>query len=322
MTAPTLAGLLDGVLAAGPPTASAVGCAHDHDLVDELRAQLEHAAESAVTGVDETLLPMRAPKDRIAKVLACEQHLVATSSAGEERSDLSESMVRGRVLDRLLHHHVHGGGAGRGAGAALAIAEGAFEAERDDEVIAWLGARADARERLDEDAAAFAERLDGLGPIDAAWWPRCEERLRVDLAGGRLVCSAQLDLVVGGRGTDRPMVIVEAKSGQFGQDHRDGLFWYALLAALRHGTPPAAVIGWSAWDGAGWSQPVSDALLRGAAQRAVTAFERLGDLARGRTPVRTACRACRWCPEQTTCDVAVLDALDGDDDGDGDIDDR
>lgn len=279
------------------------------DLVADLRAQLDDAARAAVDGIDPDALPLRVPKDRLAKVLACEQLAVATAQHGA----LSEPVVRGRILDRLLHHHVHG--AGPVPGPALAIAEGAFDAERDDEVVAWLGERIEERARLADDATGFAERLRDLGPLDADWWPRCEDRLRVDLADGRVVCSAQLDLVVGGRPTERPMVVVEVKSGRFGQDHREGLFWYALLAALRHPTPPSAVIGWSAWDGAGWIQPVTEPVLRGAAERATIAFDRLGALAHGRTPVRTPCRACAWCPEQSTCPVAPVPDDEDDDDG-------
>ena len=276
------------------------------DLVGDLRADLESAAAVAADGVDPDRLPIRAPKDRISKVLACEHLATATAEHGE----LSEPVVRGRILDRLLHHHVHG--AGTVGGPALAIAEGALDAERDDETVEWLQDRLEERSRLAEDATDFASRLHELGPIDPSWWPRCEDRVRVDLAGGRVVCSAQLDLVAGGRPTDLPMVVVEAKSGPFSRDHREGLFWYALLAALRHGTPPAAVIGWSAWDGNGWAQTVTEGMLRGAAQRSVTALERLGELARGRTPVRTPCRGCAWCPERPTCDVAATPE-DGDD---------
>lgn len=288
-----LADQLEGVRTAEPTI-------HDGALVDELRAELDVAARAATDGVHPDLLPLRAPKDRISRVLACEQ--LAASTA--EHGPLSEPVVRGRILDRLLHHHVHG--AGPVAGPALAIAEGAFDAERDDELTAWLSSRLDERARLADDASAFAERLRDWGPIDPSWWARCEDRLRVDLAGGRLVCSAQIDLVVGGPPTGLPMVIVEAKSGRFGQDHRDGLFWYALLATLRHGRPPAAVIGWSAWDGAGWCQAVSEGMLRGAAQRGGDALARFGALARGRPPARTACRGCAWCPERSTCSTAVV----------------
>lgn len=295
MTSPTLAALLDGVLASPPPILE------PEPLLAELRADLEDAARAATDGLPERALPLRAPKDRISKVLACEAHLLATAVHGE----LSEPIVRGRVLDRLLHHHVHGGGPPPAAVPALAIAEGAFEAERDDELLAWLAERTDARPGLAEDATAFAERLVTWGPIDPAWWPRCEDRLRVDLAGGRLVCAAQLDVVMGGEPTGRPMVVVEVKSGRFGQDHRDGLFWYAVLASLRHGTPPAAVIAWSAWDGAGWAQPVTEPVLRAATHRAAVAFARLGALARGEAATRTACRACAWCPEQATCPAAA-----------------
>ena len=288
-----LADLLDGVRTADRAITG-------EGLVAELRAVLDLAARAAVENVDAELLPIRAPKDRISKVLACEQLAASTVVHGE----LSEPVVRGRVLDRLLHHHVHGAGPARGP--ALALAEGAFAAERDDELTSWLSSHLDERARLADDASSFATRLREWGSIDPSWWPRCEDRLRVDLADGQLVCSAQIDLVVGGSPTGLPMVVVEVKSGRFGQDHRDGLFWYALLAAIRHGRPPAAVVGWSAWDGAGWCQPVTEGMLQGAAQRGIDAFARLGELARGRAPQRTACRGCTWCPERPTCSVAVV----------------
>jgi hypothetical protein len=137
--------------------------------------------------------------------------------------------------------------------------------------------------------------------------------VRVDLAGGDVVCAATFDLAVGGRPTERPLVIAEMKSGRFTQEHRDGLFWYALLAALRHRVAPGAVIGWSAQDGRGWAQPVTAAVLEAATQRGCAALDRIGDLERGRPPRRTACRACTWCTERDTCPEAapVVDDDDG-----------
>lgn len=298
----TLAALLDGVVASSV-------------AVDDLRVALEDAAGAAVEGVDPAQLPLRAPKDTITKVLACEQHLVATQGEWE----LAEPVVRGRVLDRLLHHRVHGDGSAPNE-SALAIAESAFEAERDDDVIEWLMVNADGRARLDEDATEFAGRLDtwlgrredGSSAIDPGWWPRCESRIGVELAGGRMLCTAQLDLAVGGGATGRPLVIIEVKSGRFSQEHRDGLFWYALVGALRYATPPAAVIGWSAWDGVGWCQPVTGGVLEASTHRACAAFERLGALARGLPPTRTACRACTWCPERDTCAEAAVPDVDDD----------
>jgi hypothetical protein len=294
-------------LLADVPARPAAGV--DDALRDELRARLDAAATTATTGLGADDLPIRVPKDRLSKVLACE-HLA--SIAGRD-AGINETVVRGRVLDRLLHHHVHGLPVTNPVRTpALAIAEGAFEAEREDELCEWLLVESEARQRLADDATAFVEHLDALGPVDPAWWPRCEDRLRVDLAGGRVVCAAQLDLVLGGAPTEHPMVLLEAKSGRFGQDHRDGLFWYALLATLRHATPPVAVIGWSGWDGAGWVQPVTEPLLLGAADRAVEAISRIGSIAGGRVPTRSACRACAWCPERESCPVA--DPGVGDDD--------
>lgn len=275
-------------------------------LLDALRAQLDHAARGAVDGLPHDLLPLRVPKDRLTKVLTCERHLLATL----EHGDLTEPIVRGRVLDRLLHHHVHGGATATRQ-PALALAEGAFEAERDDDLTQWLGDNLDARERLASEADAFAERLRVLGAVPSDWWPRCEDRIRVDLADGDVVCAAQLDLVAGGAPTPHPLVVLEAKSGRFGPDHRDGLFWYALVLALRHGRAPAAAIAWSAWDGATWCQPITEGVLRAATDRACVALARLGELVRGRTPTATACRACAWCPVRETCGArAEVDADD------------
>lgn len=274
--------------------------------IDAIRDALEHAAQGAVAGVPADRLPLRVTKDRIARVLQCEHHAVITANGHE----LSEPVVRGRVLDRLLHHQVHGGGPAPGP--ALAIAEGAFEAERADDVVAWLSDQTGARERLAEDAGDFRARLTAWGSVDPDWWPRCEDRVRVDLAGGDVACAATFDLAVGGDPTGRPLVIAEVKSGRFTQEHRDGLFWYALLGALRHVVAPGAVIGWSAQDGRGWAQPVTAGLLEAAAQRGCAALERIGELERGRPPRRTACRACAWCSERDTCpDAAVVG---GDDD--------
>jgi RecB family exonuclease len=269
--------------------------------VDALRRALDDAAVAAADGVEPGRLPLRLPKDRMAKLLACEQ--LAMSSLGG--AALSEPVVRGRILDRLLHHHLHA--APSTSAPALAVAEGAFAAERDDEVLEWLRADPPTRGRLAEDASAFAERLHALGGVDRRWWPRCEERVRVDLAGGAVVCSAQLDLVLGGPPTELPLVVVEVKSGRLVGEHRDGLRWYALLVALRYGTAPAAIACWSALDGNGWVDAVTEASLTAALDRAGDALDRLGTLARGATPARTPGRACTWCPEASTCPVAAAD---------------
>lgn len=282
---------LSGLAGATPhPSASAV--------LPELRHRLDEVARRVPPGAR----PVRAPKDVLTRVLACERHHTATAGERGARS-LSEPVVRGLVLDRLLHHHVHGEPTSL---RSLLVADGALLAERDDDVLAWLddpGER-ERRDRIGDDAAGFAAALRRWGPIDPAWWPRCEDRLRVSLGDGAVVCSARLDLVLGGAPTGRPIVILEAKSGPFRQDHRAGLLWYALLAALRHGTPPAAVIGWSALDGTSSLQPITAGVLAAAAERAVAALTRLADLAVGREPTATPGRACAWCPALAGCDVA------------------
>ena len=270
-------------------------------ILSELRAALDTAAMRAVADLDVSLRPLHVSKESMRRALACER-LHAESPLG---TSLQEPVVRGMVLDRLLHHHVHGDGPS-GDADALSIAVDALVAERADDVVAWLDDPAgDGRlERLSEAASELAVSLAAWGPVNPAWWPRCEERVRVDLGGASVRASARLDLAIGGPPTELPLVVVEVKSGTFTQDHRDGLFWYALLVALRHGRPPAAVVAWSPSSGV-WSQPVDAGVLRSAALRAERAISSLGALASGRLAVPTPGRACRWCAVRSRCDVAV-----------------
>jgi hypothetical protein len=282
-------------------------------LVPELRAVLDDAARRATAGLPDERRPVLVSKEAIRRVLACERQHAGTPTG----TGLHEPVVRGIVLDRLLHHHVHGDGTALPAGSALPTAVDALLAERADDVLAWLDDPAtgggERRDDLESTADELAVALQAWGPIDPASWPRCEERVRVDLGSGAVRASARLDLAIGGSPTSTPLVIVEVKSGTFGQDHRDGLFWYALLAALRHGQPPAAVVAWSPVSGV-WSQRVDAGVLRAAAIRAERAITSLGELAAGRPPVPAPGRACRWCAIRAGCDVAAPeDEEDGDD---------
>ena len=277
-------------------------------MLPSLREMLDAAAVRATAGVADADRPLLLSKESMRRVLACERHHALTPTG----TSLHEPVVRGMVLDRLLHHHVHGSGPPPGAGGALLVAVDALVAERADDVVAWLDAPEGGlacRDRLEEASEELAGALGSWGPIDPAWWPRCEERVRVDLGGGSVRASARLDLAVGGPPTSVPLVVVEVKSGTFSQEHRDGLFWYALLVALRHGRPPAAVVAWSPSSGT-WSQPVDAGVLRSAALRAERAITSLGALAAGREPVPTPGRACRWCAVRAECDVAADDLED------------
>jgi len=269
-------------------------------ILPALRAALDDAA--SVAGVR-----LRATKGSLARVLSCERHHVAVAAEAAGQRALSEPVARGVILDRLLHHHVHGEPT---EADAWRLVDDALLAERDDELLAWLEDDPERRSRLAEDAAAFAAEVASWPPLDGAWWPRCEERVRVDLGDGAVVCTARLDLVLGGPGTGRPLVVVEAKSGPFGREHRDGLVWYSLLVALRHGVPPVAAIGWSAFDGRTWEHAVSADLLAAAADRACAAITALGELAGGRAPTATAGPQCAWCPASGGCDAARRDEAD------------
>ena len=96
--------------------------------------------------------------------------------------------------------------------------------------------------------------------------------MRAVLAGGAVVLSGRLDVLLGGPPTPRPAVVVEIKAGRWHDGARADAHLYALLVALRDGRPPAAVVTVVA-DGTTQVEPVRPAVLTTAADRIVHAIE-------------------------------------------------
>ena len=96
--------------------------------------------------------------------------------------------------------------------------------------------------------------------------------MRAVLAGGAVVLSGRLDVLLGGPPTPRPAVVVEIKAGRWHDGARADAHLYALLVALRDGRPPAAVVTVVA-DGTTQVEPVRAAVLTTAADRVVHAIE-------------------------------------------------
>lgn len=291
----TVRDVLADVLADPPPAIPGA-------VLDELRADLDALAGELAARLPPDARPLRAPKDRLARVLDCERHVLATLGPPPR----SEAMVLGAALDHVVARHVLGE---PGLDPPAEAAREALRVSGATDVLAWWDDQPDEvddalRAGLDRAAALLR---DGWGPADPGWWPRPQVDVSVVLGGGAVVCSGRFDLLLGGPAAGRPGVLIEVKSGRARPAHRDDLLWYALLAGLRFGWAPALVATWSATDDALVPLPVSAGALATAARRAGDGLVRLAELAAGRPPEVRAGHRCGWCPEIDRCEVGLAE---------------
>lgn len=274
----------------------------------ELRGRLEVAARAAVAdaGLPGDAGPLRLPKHRIAALLDCERHVVASlrTDLGEDLGDDPRALALGRLVDVLAGYRVLRGPGGRrdlAMGTELIRVD---TGDRPDAVLTWLDSLPD-HER-GEIATELDRRLDhllaGWPTFDPAWWPRTQEAVALTLADGQVVVSGRLDLTLGGPPTRWPMAIVEVKSGRFGGTARDEQLLYALLVTLRDGQAPGLVVTCAALASEPVAYPVTTAHLRPAVGRLEAALAAAGRIAGGtRPPAERASWRCRPCPDQRSC---------------------
>lgn len=139
--------------------------------------------------------------------------------------------------------------------------------------------------------------------------PVSELRVRVELLGGALVLSGQVDLVLGrpepgdpGRAT---RLVIDLKSGGAYPEYPEDMRFYALLMTLRFGVPPYRAASLFLESGEWQSEDVSEEVLRHAADRAIGAARAAASLAGGREPDLRPGPHCGWCPRSATCPVSA-----------------
>ncbi|HMG44510.1 MAG TPA: PD-(D/E)XK nuclease family protein [Acidimicrobiales bacterium] len=267
------------------------------EVLDEARAILDHAAGSGAGSwsADE---PLRLAKASVRGLLECPRRSLADPDLLDS-GDLT-NIVLGQIVD---------------AGAKLATLGPAvpptvaaaceYLVAIGDERVAdhLLDVGAEAAEALLADAAARLDPLVAGWPatIDGQWWPRVEEPVRLRLAGGAVVVSGKLDILLGGPPTGLPGLVVELKGGQWHDSVRQDGHLYALLVGLRDGVAPAAVLSIAAADGATQLEPIRPEVVLHAAERVATAIETAAAIAAGE-PAR-ACPGsyCAFCPLRPGC---------------------
>lgn len=270
-------------------------------MLDEARGVLEDAARQAI-GIarwtaDE---PLRLAKGSVTRLLQCPRRALA-DPALEDGGEMT-NLVLGLLVD---------------AGAKLCSLSPAqpvtveharefLAANHDDQVdvhLADVGPDA-SHELLAEAAARLDPLVAGWPAIEGRWWPRIEEPVRVALAGGAVVVSGRLDVLLGGPPTGLPGLVVEMKGGRWHDGVRHDGHLYALLVGLRDGVTPSAVLSIAAADG-GTTQlePIRPEVVLHAAERVAEAIRIAAPLAAGE-PARACPGACctfcplrAWCPE-------------------------
>jgi hypothetical protein len=329
------AGILRGVRDAvvlralrGDPAARA---APDPSLIAAARAHLEAAAAGWVEALPEGVI-VRVTKDAVAGVRRCELRHVAELAARDVPHDrpLPPALVRGRLLDALFRQVATSGSVGDDP---VADAVAACAIEDDDVGSALLALDEDDRALVRDEVVAAARRLASDWPVmPAGSGLRTQERILVELAGGRVVLSGRPDLTVGRPTRLRAgVLVVEAKSGGFRAAHLDELRFYVLLEALRWQVAPFRAVVWSLGEGRIEVLDVDADLVWSETLRVADAVARLARLAAGEVPRASGNPLCPSCPLVGSCPDglrqvalaggALPDDVDDEDEDEDDVDD-
>ena len=264
---------------------------------EEVREALETSVLPWIDQVPADVV-VRVNKNAIREVLTCERRLVARHAAPPPNSP---ELVRGRLLDRLFVQRVHGVAVGpEPVGDALQASLADGDTSLQDEWNALSdGDQSEVREAVRSAADGLDERWPALPPNA---FIRLQEPLRVDLAGGRVVLSGRVDLMVGApSSTHVGTTIIDAKSGRWSYNDSADAGFYSLLETVRHGAPPFQAGTYYLRDGT-LDLSVADLdWIDRALARTTDAIARLMRLAAGESPGVTPNGLCPWCPAIIWC---------------------
>lgn len=266
-----------------------------HELRDELEDRLGPLA--ARLGEDRRLF---VAKHALSGVHGCEGSWLAGEAIAFE---WTPATARGTVAHKAIELSI----SWRGDPSPAELVEAALDrlSRGSDALADWLVAQ-DEAERADLVGEAV-ERVTKFGelvpPLEARWRPVAESRLRAELCDDRVVLSGKVDLTIGqADGTLAGKVVIDLKTGGFAPAHRDDLRFYALVEALRVGTPPRLVGSLYLDSGRLQVEEVTEDSLATAVERTVRGAEAIVALTRGeREPVLRPGPPCRWCSVLHEC---------------------
>ena len=272
----------------------------DPALGDELRAQLEAVLAPLAGDLPE---PMRVSKAALAQIHACEANYLAELDWQGWNTATAEGEITHRAIQLSISVTAET--------TPLELVDHAMGELAADEVssLGWFlqhlpaPTRGELRGRAGNAVATF---LECWPPLRAAWHPRTELPVRVDLCGGRIALTGKIDLVLGqARGTEARCLFVDLKTGGHYSSHLDDLRFYALIQAVRIGVPPFRVASYYL-DSAGYvAEDVTEDTLQIALHRTEAGVAKMIELrTKQREAAVTPCPRCRYCRVRATCDGA------------------
>jgi len=271
----------------------------------ELRATLEQGLESMVPMLDlrpdhKTGDAMFVSKYGLGQVLGCERKYAAEQ---DEPFEWKLPIAKGTVAHKAIEMSVHW----RMEPEPLVLVDEALArlTEGVDSISDWLqtiseAERAELRGQVNDLVTKFMECFPRLKP---AWFPTTETSLRVEVLE-RFIFSGRCDLSLGVADGDRAgKVLIDLKTGSPSVHHRNDLRFYALLDAIRIGTPPRRLASYYLDQGRFEIEDVTEDLLHSAAARVIDGVERMLTLSSQQRDATTSPGPpCRWCSQRNHCD--------------------
>lgn len=267
------------------------------EVADDLRRGLDEALGDVAARLD---APLWVGKFALGRVHGCEVRFLH-----EDRRplELVPAILAGTIAHRAIQLSV----TWPGRAAPLDLVDGAVERIEADEGRdgCWLrgASPAERAEVLGMAAERVGKFLECFPPLQRGWAPASESPVKVHLAGGKVVLSGRVDLVLGrGQGDVAGKAFVDFKTGSPFHGHVDDLRFYALVEALRLGVPPFRLAS-CYLDGAVLQcDDVTVELLHTAARRVVDGVRKLVALRAGdRGAVARTGPGCRHCPVLGAC---------------------
>ena len=280
------------------------------DTVRRLRDRIEEAARAF-----ELPDPLWLGKTHLNDLGRCPGLFDAVRAGERGPFEFSGRSAAGKLAHKAIELEV----AGREERDPHALVEQAAERLREDRAFGafWDGQDPLRRdETLMEGAKTlelFRSTMPPLRLMRRELAPSTEWHVRVELLGGSLVLSGQLDLVLGARaaGPDGAhRLAIDLKTGRAWPEHAEDMRFYGLLLALRFGVPPFRIATLYLDSGEWQAEDVDEAVLARAADRVIDAVRAAAASDAGRTLELRPGPYCTWCPRALTCPSSAAAAPD------------
>lgn len=283
-----------------------------------LRTELNSAVEQGLeplleraAKIDDTIW---VSKHALGQVMGCERKYLAEEEA---QFEWSVPLARGSIAHKAIELSIHW----RREPEPLALVDEALSrlTENDDSLGDWLQTaseteRAELRAESNDRVVKFMECFP---PLKAQWRPVTESRLRLEVHDF-FMFSGKVDLTLGHpEGNRAGKVLIDLKTGRFSPQHLEDMRFYALIEAIRLGTPPRRIASYYLDQGSFVPEDVTEGVLFAAAARLIDGTTKIVELlASEREPNLMAGPICRWCPVLDDCDTGKRH-LDEDDEDSG-----